>query len=381
MSFLPNQEQAMLRDSARAFLSEQAPVARLRSLRDQADGPGFDPDLWRRFAELGFPGLLTAEAQGGLGLGHAELVLLMEEVGRHLSVLPFAASSVVAASALAAAASPEQAARWLPGLAEGSQLASLAVNERARHAPWHIGLRAEPAADGQGWVLQGDKRAVEFGQAADVFVVAARSAGEVGDQDGISLFVVPANSAGLSVEPVTLVDGQRAAHLRFDRVQVPADALLGSAGQGAQALQKAMDVAALAGAAELLGVADESLARTLAYLKERRQFERIIGEFQALQHRAAELMVDIELARAAVGQAAQALDAGASDVSAAVSVAKARAGRSATRAVQEGVQMHGGIGMTDEFEIGFFMKRARVLQERWGDDCFHTDRLARLNGY
>lgn len=371
----------MLRDSARDFLSEQAPVAQLRMLREQADGPGFDRDLWRRFAELGFPGLIIPEAHGGLGLGHAELVLLMEEIGRHLSVLPFAASSVAAASALVAAANPAQAARFLPGLADGSLLASLAVDERARHAPWDIDLRAEPGAGGQGWVLQGNKHLVEFGQAADVFIVAARTAGKAGESAGVSLFAVPADSPGLGIEPVALVDAQRVAHLRFERVPVAADALLGAAGQGAQALQQALDVAALAGAAELLGVADESFARTVAYLKERRQFERIIGEFQALQHRAAELMVDLELARAAVGQAAQALDAGAADAGAAVSIAKARVGRSATRAVQEAVQMHGGIGMTDALELGFFMKRARVLQERWGDEHFHTERLARLRGY
>lgn len=382
MSYLPTQEQTMLRDSARAFLSEQAPVAQLRSLRAQAAGDGFDRGLWQRFAGLGFTGMLVAEAHGGLGLGHADAGLLMQEIGRHLSVLPFCASAIVAASAIRAAGSAAQRAALLPAIASGERIAALALDERSRHDPAQIALSAQ--RDGEGWVLNGGKTFVEFGHAADLLIVAARtgSTDGTGNAPGdIGLFVVQQGTQGLQAERVATVDAQASARLQLKDVRLDADALLGAPDQGGAALQAALDAGRAAAAAELLGIADEVFARTLAYLKERRQFDRVIGEFQALQHRAAVLMVDIELARAAVGQALQALDTDPAQASAAVSVAKSRAGRSATLAVQEGVQMHGGMGMTDEFEMGFFMKRVRVLQERYGDAGFHADRLATLGGY
>lgn len=382
MSYLPTQEQTMLRDSASAFLSEQAPVAQLRSLRAQTTGEGFDRALWQRFAGLGFTGMLVPEAHGGLGLGHADAGLLMQEIGRHLSVLPFCASAIVAASAIRAAGSAAQRAALLPAIASGARIAALAVDERSKHDPDHVATTA--VRDGAGWVLNGSKTFVEFGHAVDLLIVAART----GSTDGtgsapgdIGLFVLPQGTPGLQVERVAMVDAQAVARLQLKDVRLDADALLGAPDQGGAALQAALDVGRAAAAAELLGIADEVFARTLAYLKERRQFDRVIGEFQALQHRAAALMVDIELARAAVGQALQALDTDPAQASAAVSVAKSRAGRSATLAVQEGVQMHGGMGMTDEFEMGFFMKRVRVLQERYGDAGFHADRLATLGGY
>lgn len=373
MSYLPTQEQTMLRDSARAFLSEQAPVAQLRSLRAQTSGDGFDRALWQRFAGLGFTGMLVPEAHGGLGLGHADAGLLLQEIGRHLSVLPFSASAIVAASAIRAAGSDAQCAALLPAIASGERIAALAVDERSKHDPQQIALSAR--REGDGWVLNGHKTFVEFGHAADLLVVAARMA------DGIGLFVLPQGTPGLELERVAMVDSQACARLQLQDVRLGPDALLGAPDQGGAALQAALDAGRAAAAAELLGIADEVFARTLAYLKERRQFDRVIGEFQALQHRAAVLMVDIELARAAVGQALQALDTDPAKASAAVSVAKSRAGRSATLAVQEGVQMHGGMGMTDEFEMGFFMKRVRVLQERYGDAGFHADRLATAGGY
>lgn len=376
MSFLPTQEQTMLRDSARSFLSEQAPVAQLRALRTQTDGDGFDRALWQRFAALGFTGMLVPEAHGGLGLGHTDAGLLMQEIGRHLSVLPFCASAVVAASAIRVAGSEAQRAALLPAIASGERIAALAVDERSRHDPEHIALTAR--RDGEGWVLNGSKTFVEFGHAADLLIVAARSGDAPSDT---ALFAVPRATPGLQAERVAMVDTQASARLQLQDLHLGADALLGAPEQGGLALQAALDAGRAAAAAELLGIADEVFARTLAYLKERQQFGRAIGEFQALQHRAAALMVDIELARAAVGQASQALDADPARASAAVSVAKSRAGRSATLAVQEGVQMHGGMGMTDEFEMGFFMKRVRVLQERYGDAGFHADRLARLGGY
>ena len=379
MSLLLTEEQTMLRDSARAFLADNAPVAQLRELRDANDPGGFSRPLWRGFAEMGYSGILVPEAHGGMGLGHVEAGVVMEEIGRHLSVSPFFASSVVAVTALRAAASAAQQAQWLPALARGERIATLALDEHSKHQPQRIALKAERRADG--WVLDGAKTFVLDGHVADALIVAARTSGAADDAAGITLFLVPRETPGVEVERVAMVDAHNAARVHFRSVALPPDSLLGAVGEGGAALQAALDAGRAAASAELLGLAEEAFARTLAYLKERRQFDRLIGEFQGLQHRAAMLYVDIELARAAVIQALQSLDADPAAASDAVTVAKARAGRSATLAVQEGVQMHGGMGMTDEFEMGFFMKRARVLQELYGDANFHANRLARARQY
>jgi acyl-CoA dehydrogenase len=383
MALLLTEEQTMLRDSAREFLADNAGVSQLRQLRDAHDASGFSRPLWTRFAEMGFTGILVPEAHGGLGLGHVEAGVVMEEIGRHLSVSPFFASSVVAVTAILATGSEVQKAALLPGLASGERIVVMAVDERSKHRPEHIETRAVRSSDG--WVLNGAKTFVVDGHVADHLIVAARTSGGVDDAKGISLFIVPRDAAGVTVERVAMVDSHNAARIEFRDVTVGAEAVLGTIDDGAPALAAALDAGRAAAAAELLGIADEAFARTIAFLKERKQFDRVIGEFQGLQHRAATLYVDIELARAAVIKAQQSLDNDAATATktatAAVSVAKSRAGRSATLAVQEGVQMHGGMGMTDEFEMGFFMKRARVLQELYGDANFHADRLAQRRDY
>jgi alkylation response protein AidB-like acyl-CoA dehydrogenase len=379
MAFVLTEEQTLLRDSARVFLAENAPVSQLRQLRETRDASGFSRALWRSFAEMGFTGMLVPEAHGGLGLGHTEVGIVMQEIGRNLAASPFLASSVVAVTAIARGASPAQQASLLPQLASGERIGTLAVDEVSKHQPSRIALRATRAGDG--WQLAGRKIFVVDGHAADWLIVAARTAGEPGDAHGIALFLVPRDTAGIEVERVQMVDTHNAARIHFDNVPVGTDALLGSAAGGSAALDAALAAGRAAIAAEMLGLADEVFARTLAYLKERRQFDRLIGEFQALQHRAAMLYCDLELARAAVAHAAHSLDSGSANAGTAVAIAKARAGSSANRAVQEGVQMHGGMGMTDELDMGLFMKRARVLQELFGDASFHADRLALQNHY
>ncbi|HTT09489.1 MAG TPA: acyl-CoA dehydrogenase [Burkholderiaceae bacterium] len=379
MTFVLTEEQTLLRDSARTFLAEKGPVAQLRRLRDTRDADGFSRPLWKSFIEMGYTAMLVPEAHGGLGLGHGEVGLLMQEIGRHLTASPFLASGVVAVSAILQGADTAQQARLLPPLARGEVIATLAVDEISKHRPDRIALRAARA--GEGWRLGGQKTFVLDGHVADWLLVAARTEGATDDAHGIALFVVPRLTPGIEVERVIMVDAHNAARVRFADVAVGADALLCGAQPGAVALRAALDAGRVAVAAEMLGIADEVFARTLAYLKERKQFDRRIGEFQALQHRAAMLYCDIELARAAVAHAATRLDAGAGDAWAAAAVAKARAGSSVTRAVQEAVQMHGGMGMTDELDLGLFMKRARVLQELFGDAAFHADRLAVSRGY
>jgi len=372
MPLILTDEQTMLRDSARDFLAEQAPVSQLRGLRDSQDATGFSRDLWRRFAEMGFTGVLVPEAQGGLGLGHVEAGVVMEQVGHQLAASPLLASAIVAVSALRHGGSDAQQAAWLPKIAQGTAIATLAVDEGGKHRPQRLATTAR--ADGAGWLLDGAKTLVLDGHVADLLIVAAR----VGDAE-VGLFLVDPAAPGVAIERTVMVDAHNAARLTLQGVRLGAEARLPR--DNAAALAMALDAGRCAAAAELLGLADEVFERTIAYLKERKQFGKTIGEFQALQHRASTLYCDLELTRAALIKAQQALDADPAAAANAVAVAKSRAGRSATTAVQEGVQMHGGMGMTDAFEIGFFMKRVRVLQELWGDANFHLDALARRRGY
>lgn len=379
MALVLTEEQTMLRDSARGFMTDSAPVAQLRKLRDSHDTDGFSRPVWQRFADMGFTGVLVPEANGGTGLGYVEAGIVMEEIGRNLSASPFLASGVVAVSALRHGGSDAQQAALLPAIASGERVFTLAIDERSKHAPQHITLRAEKSVTG--WTLSGTKIFVLSGHVADTLIVAARTSGDIDGQAGITLFLVDRNATGLTVEPVIGVDSQSTARIEFRNVEVSTDALLGTSDNGWPTLQTALNAGRVAVACEMLGIAEEVFARTLAYLKERKQFDRVIGEFQALQHRAAMLYCDIELSRSAVLKALQAMDANAENASAIVAVAKAHAGKTVTRAVQEGVQLHGGMGMTDEFEIGFFMKRARVLQELFGDSNFHMNQLALSKQY
>ena len=380
MALVLNEEQTMLRDSARAFIGEKSPVAQLRALRDKRDETGFSRELWSGFASMGFTGILVPEAYGGLGLGCVEAGIVMEEIGRTLTASPFLSTGVLAATALARAGSDAQKTRYLPAIAAGELVAALAVDESAKHRPERIAATAKRTADG--FSLSGAKTLVVDGHVADVLIVSARtSPADAGGTSGITLFLVDGKTAGIERERTVMVDAHNAARVVFSDVKLPADSVLGEVDGGWAVLEQVLDVGRAALASEMVGASEEAFARTLQYLKERTQFGKTIGEFQALQHRAAHLYTELEVTRAAVIKALQALDAGARDLPQTVSIAKARAGASATLAVQEGVQMHGGIGMTDDFEIGFFMKRVRVAQELFGDANFHADRLARLRGY
>jgi len=379
VALILTEEQTMLLESARDFLTTEGPVSQLRQLRDTADTTGFSAALWKQFAEMGFSGVLVPEALGGMGLGYVEAGIVMEQIGHNLSASPFLASNVVATTALLHAGNPTQQALWLPRLASGAAIATLAVDEYTKHRPSHIALGATPTA--HGFILDGSKTFVLESHVADLLIVAARRAGEVDDLEGITLFLVDAKAEGVNIERTVMTDAHNAGRIRFNQVKVTSDAVLGPVDGGWAILNAALNAGRAAAAAELLGVADEAFARTVQYLKERKQFDRLIGEFQGLQHRAAQLYCELEITRAAVAKALAQLDADPSTAGESVSIAKARAGRTATLAVQEAVQMHGGMGMTDEFDIGFFMKRARVLQELFGDSNFHLNQLAQSRGY
>jgi len=379
MALVLTEEQSMLRDSARGLISDKAPVSHLRHLRDSRDAAGFSRELWRSFAEMGLSGLLVAEEFGGNGLGCVEAGIVMEEIGRTLMPSPFLSTAVVAASALSRGGSAAQKSEYLPKISAGNLLAALAVDEGAKHRPLQIELKA--ARSGNGFKLSGSKALVVDGHVADLLIVAARSAGAAGESSGVTLFLVDSKAKGVATERTIMVDSHNAARIEFDNVEVDADHVLGEVDQGFALLEGVLNIGRGAVASEMVGLADEVFSRTVNYLKERKQFGKAIGEFQALQHRAAQVYIDIEITRAAVLKAQQALDGDIAKATAAVAVAKARAGTTATRAVQEGVQMHGGMGMTDQFDIGFFMKRARVCEELFGDANYHADQLARMRSY
>lgn len=390
MALVWDEQQQMLRDSASVFINENAPVSHLRELRDKRDADGFSRPLWKRFGEMGFAGVLVPEAFGGLGLGQAEAGVLMQALGHTIAPSPLWSTGVVAASAIGAAGSDAQQQAWLPRIAAADCVIAFAVDEGVKHRPDRLATRVGRATAGGGLVLNGSKAFVVDGHVADLLIVAAAGPG-----DGeVTLVLVDPKAKGVAIERTIMADAHNAARVRFDDVALPADAVLGGAaqlGKGAATLARVLDIGRAAAAAELQGLSDEVLSRTVAYLKERKQFGRLIGEYQALQHRAAVLYTEIEISRAAVLNAAQQLDATRGDAQAdakaiaaavkAVTVAKARAGASATLAVQEGVQMHGGMGMTEDLDFGLFMKRARVLQELFGDNEYQADRFAVHAGY
>ncbi len=379
MPLLLNDEQSMMRDSVRGFVAEQAPVSHLRKLRDSRDQTGFSRELWERFAEMGFCSILIPERFGGQDLGHVEAGIVMEEIGRNLVPSPFLSTALLAASAIGRYGSEAQKQEHLPRVAAGKLIASLAADEGIKHRPQMIEMRAERS--GNGFRLNGAKTFAVDGHVADILIVAARTAGAPGESEGLSLFVMDSKAAGISIERTIMLDAHNAARIDFRDVEVTADAVLGEVDQGWTVLEGVLNVGRAALAAEMAGVGDESFNRTLSYLKQRKQFGKVIGQFQALQHRAAHLFSELEVTRSAVLKALQTLDESFDQAGPIVAISKARACKSVNLAVQEAMQMHGGIGMTDEFDIGLFMKRARVCQELFGDASFHAESLARLQGY
>ena len=379
MPLYHTEDQAMLADTARSFMAEEGAIAKqLRHWRDQGCKDGFGHGLWKQFAELGLTGVLVAEADGGLGMGHVEAGIVLEEIGRNLTPSPFLTSAVAAATALGAG-NAELRGRYLPGLLAGESVFAVAIDEGPKHRPERIKTRAARA--GNGFKLDGAKSFVLQGGSADMLVVAARTSGNDDDAEGITLFAVPKDAAGLSQDAVRLVDSSMATHVKLDGVLVNADAVIGEVDGGRDLLNKVLAAGRIGAAAESVGVAGGAFDMTTTYLKQRKQFGKLIGEFQALQHRAAHLYSEIEIARAATIKAQQLLDGGSDKAELMVSVAKAKAGKAAALAVKEGVQMHGGIGMTDEYDIGLYMKRDRALAEFMGDVYYHAERVAQLTGY
>jgi alkylation response protein AidB-like acyl-CoA dehydrogenase len=373
------QEQSMLKDQAFAWVTEQAPVQSFRAMRDSGIDTGFAPATWEAIVEMGWTGILIPEPYGGSDLGYLTFGVVLEQLGRQLTASPLFASALVGASAVLLGGSDAQKQVLLPKVVDGSEILTLAVDEGPRHAPASIALAADKTADG--FRLDGAKSFVVEGMSATTFVVAARSSSTLGETDGITLLLVPADTAGLTRERLATVDSRGYANVRFDSVEVGADAVLGEVNQGGPVFEAVLDRARAGLSAEMLGTAAQAFDMTLEYLKTRQQFGRLIGSFQALGHRAAELFGAMELARSCVEAALQAIDAEADDVAELASLAKCKAGDFLHDMSNQLIQIHGGIGMTDEFDAGFYLKRARVLENLFGNQAFHRDRYARLLGF
>lgn len=374
-----SEEQTMLQDQARSWASEQAPVTAFRKMRDSGVSERFEPATWQSMIDMGWTGIIVPESYGGSDLGYLTFGVVLEELGKQLTASPLFASALVGASALLLGGNTAQKDAWLPKIVDGSSVMTLAVDDGPRHNPANTNTTATSTSNG--FALSGTKTMVLEGMAATEFVVAARTSGAPGEPSGITLFVVPADSAGLSRSALSMVDSRGYANVSLDGVEVSADQVLGSVDNGFELLEQILDRGRAGLGAEMMGTASAAFDMTLEYLKTREQFGRVIGSFQALGHRAAELYGNMEMSRSCAEAALFAIDNNADDISELCSLSKAKVGDFVHVMSNQLIQIHGGIGMTDEFDAGFYLKRARALEAIFGNQAFHKDRYARSLGF
>ena len=372
------EEQKILKDQAGSWVRDEAPVAKYREMRDSGAEYGFQAETWQSICDLGWTGMLIPEEYGGSGLDYRTLGVVLEELGRGLTASPFVASGVVGASALLLGGSEEQKRQWLPRIASGQAIATLAVDEKPRHAPQHTALSASRTEGG--YVLSGTKLFVAEGVAADLLIVVGRTCGQPGEQNGITLFLIDSDSNGIERRPIILVDHRGHADIGFEDVFVSEENVLGDIDQGFELLDAVLDRGRAALSAEMLGIGAEAFDRTLDYLKTREQFGQVIGSYQALGHRASTHFMEMEFARSTVEGALAGIDSGEKDLAKLCSLAKCQVGDFLFGMSNDMIQMHGGIGMTDEFDAGFFLKRARVTEATFGNRAFHVDRYISTEG-
>ncbi|MYD44233.1 MAG: acyl-CoA dehydrogenase [Gammaproteobacteria bacterium] len=381
MPMILNEDQNILKDTAKEFCADNTPISQLRKLRDDDSADGFDRDTWNSMSELGWAGIPFPEDFGGLGFGYKGLGVVTEELGRNLAASPLYASVWVGGTILNLGGSDAQKRELLTNVASGELLLAVALEESHRHDPYGVSTTA--TASGGSLVINGNKTFVLDGHVANKLIVVARTNGNAGDRDGLTLALVDREADGVAVTRTKMVDSRNAANIDFKDVSVSADAVIGEVGRGADVLDAALDIARIGLAAEMLGSAQECFDRTIAYLKEREQFGVPIGSFQALKHRAANMFCEIELSKSVVLEALTALDEGRepSEIAILASLAKSKVGEMFHTVSREGIQMHGGIGMTDEFDIGFYLKRAAVTEQTFGDTYYHRNRYGELQGY
>jgi alkylation response protein AidB-like acyl-CoA dehydrogenase len=378
MTMVLNEEQRLLKKTVNEILQKHAPVASLRALRNSNDELGYAADFWQQLVDMGIPAIVMPANIGGLGFGFTGLGAVMEEMGRTLAASPLFATVVLGGSALELAGGKLQK-DLLPNIMAGKLTLALAVDEGHHHAPLDTATTLSAAEDGL--ILDGHKVFVLDGHSADQLLVVARSAGEPGEENGLSLVLLPRETPGVNVQRTILMDGRNTAKIRFDQVKLDTNALIGTLNEGWSILQQVLDRGAICIAAEMLGGALEVFERTMEYIKEREQFGVKIGSFQALQHRSADMFCQLEQCKTVVLKALSSLDEDGTESSLQASMAKVLANECYTHISNEAVQMHGGMGITDDLDIGLYLKRARTSVQILGDTSYHQDRYAQLMGY
>jgi acyl-CoA dehydrogenase len=379
MALLLNEEQQYLKDTAKDFVQKNAPINHFRELRDSEDETGYSKELWKQMAELGWAGVLISEEYGGSDFGMVGMGGILEETGRCLVPSPLFATALLGASLIGLGGKADQKKDLLPKIAKGELTTAFALEEGSRHTPYRISTTAEKK--GKDFVLNGKKTFVLDGHSADLIVLAARTSGGIEDQSGISLFLIDPNSTGLQRKRTHMVDSRNASEIHLKGVEVSETKLLGELDAGFSIIEEVLERGQIGISAEMLGNTLEAFDITLEYLKERKQFGAVIGSFQALQHRAAVMFAEIELTKSSVMGALNAVDENSNDRSRFASLAKFKAGETLHLVSSEAVQMHGGVGVTDEFDIGFFLKRSRVAEQIFGSSDYHLDRYATLSEY
>ena len=373
------EEQSMIQHQAQSWVIKHASVQEFRNVRDGESDVEFSPQIWSEMVSMGWAGIIIPEAYGGSDLGYLTFGLILEQAGRQLSASPLFASALVGASAILLGGSESQKKMLLPGIADGSEIVTLALEEGPRHAPKNIDLTADSNADS--FTLSGSKTFVCEGMSATSYIVAARTDGKAGSPEGITLFVVPADAEGIKRTKLNTVDSRGYANIEFSQVKVTVGAVLGTVGEGHALLEAILDRARAGIAAEMLGTGSQAFEMTLEYLKTRVQFGQVIGSFQALGHRAAGFYSQKELARSCVEAALQSIDNNDGNIDEMSSLAKCKVGDFLHDMSNEVIQIHGGIGMTDEFNAGLYLKRARVLESSYGNQAYHRNRYAQIKGF
>ena len=376
MTLTLSEEQAFLKDTAKKFAQEKTPTTHFREIRDNENPECFDREIWQEMAAQGWSGILVPEEYGGSNFGLAGIGVVLEELGRTLTPSPLFATSVVCATILNKAGNDSQKKEFLTKIASGEVTMAFALEEGPRHKPFSINLEAKK--EGKNFILNGKKNFVIDGGFADFIIVAARTSEK---EDHLSLFILAKDVKGLNIIPTTMVDHKNAANIEFKEVIISEANLLGAQNDAKEIIEETLDISRAALSAEMLGGALEAFDITLNYLKEREQFGEKIGSFQALQHRAALMFTDLELCKSCVIEALTAYDEGSNDLQRIVSLAKSKIGETFFNVSNEGVQMHGGVGVTDEYDIGLYMKRARVAEQTFGNSEYHRNRYAELTGY
>ena len=379
MKLILTEEEQFLKDTAKSFAEERSPITHFRSLRDMSDPMLWDKNIWNEMSKLGWPGIMIPEEFGGSNFGLSGICVVLQECAKTLTPSPLFASGVLGAYAINNYGTKEQKEKYLPLIASGELTTSIAVDESSHHNPYDTVLIAKKNSDE--YILSGKKNFVIDGTSSDLLIVLARTSGKKGDLTGLTLFLVDPTNEGIDRIKLEMADSRNYANIIFDNVKISSKNILGDIEAGGEAIDDVLDMGRIAMSAEMLGNSEAAFETTLDYLKQRKQFGVLIGSFQALQHRAAEMFCEIELTKSSVIAAMRAADERSNDVQRLSSLAKTVAGETLHLVSNEAIQMHGGIGVTDEYDIGFFLKRARVAEQIFGSAKFHTERYANLSGF